>query len=68
VDCIRALSEIERVARGRAFITVDAYRDDEEMRRMYAWNLTAKTILSVDDWIKLFAEAGYTGDYFWFIP
>jgi SAM-dependent methyltransferase len=68
VDCIRALSEIERVARGRAFITVDAYRDDEEMRRMYAWNLTAKTILSVDDWIELFAEAGYTGDYFWFIP
>lgn len=67
-DCIRALSEIERVARGRAFITVDAYRNDEEMRRMYAWNLTARTILSVDDWIKLFAEAGYTGDYFWFIP
>lgn len=67
-DCIRALSEIERVARGRAFITVDAYRNDEEMRRMYAWNLTAKTILSVDDWIGLFAEAGYTGDYFWFIP
>jgi SAM-dependent methyltransferase len=68
VDCIRALSEIERVARGGAVITVDAYRDDEEMRRMYAWNLTAKTILSVDDWIELFAEAGYTGDYFWFIP
>jgi len=68
VDCIRALSEIERVARGKAFITVDAYRNDEEMRRMYAWNLTAKTILSVDDWIELFAEAGYTGDYFWFIP
>jgi SAM-dependent methyltransferase len=67
-DCIRALSEIERVARGRAFITVDAYRNDKEMRRMYAWNLTARTILSVDDWIKLFAEAGYTGDYFWFIP
>lgn len=67
-DCIRALSEIERVARGRAFITVDAYRNDDEMRRMYAWNLTAKTILSVDDWIELFAEAGYTGDYFWFIP
>ena len=67
-DCIRALSEIERVARGRAFITVDAYRNYEEMRRMYAWNLTARTILSVDDWIRLFAEAGYTGDYFWFIP
>ena len=67
-DCICALSEIERVARGRAFITVDAYRNEDEMQRMFAWNLTAKTILSVDDWIELFAEAGYTGDYFWFIP
>ena len=35
---------------------------------MYAWNLTAKTIMSVDDWIKFFAKNGYTGDYFWFIP
>jgi hypothetical protein len=35
---------------------------------MYAWNLTAKTILHVDDWKKLFAEVGYTGDYYWFIP
>ena len=32
------------------------------------WNLTAKTILSVDEWKKLFQEVGYTGDYFWFIP
>jgi len=67
-DCIHALREIERVSRGRSFITVDAFRNEEEMRRMFAWNLTAKTILSVDDWIALFAEAGYTGDYFWFIP
>ena len=30
---------------------------------MFDWNLTAKTILSVDDWEKLFEEVGYTGDY-----
>ena len=35
---------------------------------MYAWNLTAKTILSTDQWIELFDEVGYTGDYFWFTP
>ncbi|HAG73610.1 MAG TPA: methyltransferase type 11, partial [Gammaproteobacteria bacterium] len=33
-----------------------------------AWNLTAKTIMSVDEWVSLFDEAGYTGDYYWFIP
>ncbi|MBF0614005.1 MAG: class I SAM-dependent methyltransferase [Magnetococcales bacterium] len=66
--CGKALQEIERVSRGQSFITVDAYRNDEEKERMYAWNLTAKTILSVDDWVRFFDEVGYTGDYFWFIP
>ena len=34
---------------------------------MFKWNLTAKTILSVDEW-KIFKDNGYTGDYYWFIP
>lgn len=67
-DCATALREIERVARKGAFITVDAYRDDEEKRRMMAWNLTAQTIMHVDEWTAFFAEIGYTGDYYWFIP
>jgi len=67
-ECGLALQEIERVSRGKSFITVDAYRNDEEKERMYAWNLTAKTIMSVDEWIAFFKEVGYTGDYFWFIP
>jgi ubiquinone/menaquinone biosynthesis C-methylase UbiE len=66
--CAKALREIERVSRKGAFITVDAYRDDEEKERMFAWNLTAKTIMSVDEWVAFFEEVGYTGDYFWFVP
>lgn len=66
--CAQALREIERVARGGAYVTVDAYRSDEEKERMFAWNLTAKTILHVDEWKVFFAEVGYTGDYFWFVP
>lgn len=66
--CGQALREIERISRKHSFITVDAYRSDEEKERMYAWNLTAKTIMSVDEWVRFFEEVGYTGDYFWFIP
>ena len=66
--CVRSLREIERVAKRGAFITVDAYRDSLEKERMEAWNLTAQTILHVDAWKELFKEAGYTGDYYWFIP
>ncbi len=67
-ECGKALQEIERVSRGHSFITVDAYRTDEEFERMQAWNLTAKTIMHVDEWKAFFDEVGYTGDYFWFIP
>lgn len=67
-DLARALQEIERVSRKNSFITVDAYRNEEEKELMYHWNLTAKTIMHVDEWKSFFNEIGYTGDYYWFIP
>lgn len=67
-QCATALEEIQRVSRGNAFITVDAYRNDEERKRMFEWNLTARTIMHVDEWIQFFKKVGYSGDYYWFIP
>ncbi len=67
-DCATALREIERVARKGSFITVDAYHNEEERQRMLAWNLTARTIMHVEDWKAFFREVGYSGDYYWFIP
>ena len=67
-ECILALKEIERVSKGKSFITVDAYGNDEEKKMMLDWNLTAKTILHEDEWRELFDKAGYKGDYFWFKP
>ena len=67
-ECAKALQEIERVSNKGSYITVDAYRNPEEKKRMDAWNLTAKTIMSVEEWVQFFKEVGYTGDYFWFIP
>ena len=67
-DCAISLQEIERVSRGDSFITVDAYRNDEEKARMEAWNLTALNMMAVDEWKEFFLEIGYTGDFYWFIP
>lgn len=67
-DCAESLREIERVSRGNSFITVDAYRNAEEKKRMEAWNLTALTMMSVNEWQEFFSKVGYTGDYYWFIP
>ena len=67
-ECAIALQEIERVSKKHKFVVVDAYKNDDEKKRMFAWNLTAKTIMHVDDWIKFFKKNNYTGDYYWFTP
>lgn len=66
--CANALREMERVSRAHKFVTVDAWRTEEERLRLLDWILTAETYMHVDDWKKLFAQVGYTGDYWWFIP
>jgi SAM-dependent methyltransferase len=63
-ECKQALREIERVGK-KAFITVDAWRDETEKERMINWNLTARTLMSAEDWENLFEEVSYTGDYYW---
>ncbi len=67
-ECSMALKEINRVSKKNAFITVDAYNNTKEKKRMYAWNLTAKTIMHEKEWIKFFKENNYKYDYYWFKP
>jgi ubiquinone/menaquinone biosynthesis C-methylase UbiE len=66
--CKKSLREIERVSRAHKYVTVDAWRTKEEQQALLHWVLTAETYMSVNDWIRLFADIGYTGDYWWFIP
>ena len=67
-DCAKSLKEIERVSKKGSFITVDAYQTVTQKKRMYQWNLTAKTIMSVNQWKIFFKINKFSGDYFWFIP
>jgi SAM-dependent methyltransferase len=65
--CIRALREIERLAPGKGFVQVDAFRTQEEKAIFEDWMLTAKMYCSPKEWEDLFMEGGYTGDYYWTI-
>jgi SAM-dependent methyltransferase len=65
--CIEALREIQRLAPGRGYIQVDAYRNPEERQVFEDWMLTARTYGMPQDWREIMREAGYTGDYFWTI-
>jgi SAM-dependent methyltransferase len=66
-ECAQSLKEIARVSKN-SFITLDAYSNDEEKSAMNDWNLTALTVMHVEEWKLFFEESGYTGDYYWFKP
>ena len=60
MDCLR---EIQRVGKGKSYITVGAYRTEEEKDLFLEWTLLGTTILHVDEWLEVFEAVGYTGDY-----
>ena len=50
------------------FIVNDAFETEEDKQNILKWNLAAITYFSTKDWKELFKLAGYTGDFYWFIP
>lgn len=64
---IVAMREIQRLSGGRAFVQVDSYHTPEQKEIFESWVLTAEFHDTPDGWVKLFEEAGYTGDYYWTI-
>lgn len=65
--CVRAIREIERLAPGKGFIQVDSYHTPEQKEIFESWVLTANFHDFPDGWLKVFDEAGYTGDWYWTI-
>jgi ubiquinone/menaquinone biosynthesis C-methylase UbiE len=62
-----AMREIQRLSGGRAFVQVDSYRTPEEREIALSWIITARFHDYPEGWLKVYAEAGYTGDYYWTI-
>lgn len=65
--CVQALREMERVSRGHKYLQVDSFLNEEQRDNFKRWQLTAVTYFDPAGWRALFAEAGYTGDYYWTI-
>jgi SAM-dependent methyltransferase len=45
------------------FITLDSYHNSQELFNLQCWSLTCQSFFTPDEWIFLFKEWGYTGDY-----
>ena len=62
-DAVQCLKEIQRVGKGKSFITLAAYRDPEEKKLFEWWTLLGSMLLKEDEWIEVLKHVGYTGDY-----
>jgi len=61
-DVVRALSEMQRVAKNQ-FLVVESFRTTEELFNLQCWALTCESFFRPESWTWLFGLAGYTGDY-----
>ncbi len=57
-----ALQEIERVGKNR-YVLVESYRDENELFNLECWALTCESFFRPEEWIWLYREFGYNGDY-----
>ncbi len=61
-DLKKAILEISRVGK-QAYIVVESYRNEKELFNLQCWALTAESFFDKDEWIWLYKNFGYTGDY-----
>jgi len=57
-----ALSEIERVGK-QGYVMLESYRNELELFNLQCWALTCESFFDQDEWIWLYQEFGYSGDY-----
>ena len=60
---IKCLKEIQRVSKGRSFVTLGSYSSREEFWKLRQWTLLGVTLLKNREWIEVLKHVKYTGDY-----
>lgn len=57
-----SLNEIERVGK-KKFVMVESYRNFSELFNLQCWALTCQSFYSHDEWVWIFENFGYSGDF-----
>jgi len=68
-NCKKSILEMMRVVKNKKniFIQVDSYENEKQKKIFESWVLTAKFYGYPNEWLELFKECNYNGDYFWTI-
>ena len=62
-NAIKCLREIQRVGKGKSFITLASYENRDDYWLFKQWSLLGTTILRKDEWRKVLSHVNYSGDY-----
>lgn len=57
-----SIKEIERVGK-QGYIMVESYRNEQELFNLQCWALTCESFFDDEEWIWLYRQFDYTGDY-----
>ena len=56
------LKEIERVGK-QGYVMLESYRNEKELFNLQCWALTCESFFDKEEWIWIYKNYGYTGDY-----
>jgi len=59
-NAIKCLKEIQRVSKGKSFITLGAYENEKDRKLFSYWTLLGNTLLRKDEWLEVLKHSGYT--------
>lgn len=62
-DLKSAVTEMERVGKGKKWCCVESYRDEKEKANLLYWQLTCESFYRPHEWKWLYDQWGYQGDY-----
>ncbi len=62
-DLEKALQEMQRVSKGKAYLCVESYRNEIEKANLLYWQVTCEAFCTPKEWEWWFEKTGYTGDY-----
>ncbi len=57
-----AIHEIERVGKNK-YVMVESFRNEQELFNLQCWALTCEAFYKPQEWIWLYREFGYAGDF-----
>lgn len=63
-DLYKAIQEIQRVGKtDNKYIQLESFRNESEKANLLYWQLTCQSFYSTEEWVWLYHQNGYTGDY-----